>query len=152
MDATRPTDIDLLSTHAEYIRETRASVNALSVGSGVGVGVLTISAGTTSLTIGTDLGLYGFEIVITTADAAVSISKILGGTQGQVKRFIFRDNNVTLVDGVATSGNIYLNRLPALTTWTTQTNDSVDLVNIGGDGGVTTHGYWQEVTRQIAVK
>jgi hypothetical protein len=152
MDATKPTDVDLISTHAEYIREVRAAVNALSVGSGVGVNSLAIAAGTTSLTVGTDLGLYGFEVVIVTAAAAVNISKILGGIQGQVKRFVFDDNNITLVDGVAASGNLYLNRLPALTSWIAQANDSIDLVNIGGDGGVTTHGYWQEVSRQIAVK
>jgi len=152
MDATKPTDVDLISTHAEYIREVRAGVNSLSVGSGVGVTVLPIPAGTVSLTVGTDLGLYGCEIVIATADAAVNISKILGGTQGQLKRFVFQDNNITLVDGVAASGNIYLNRLPALSSWSTQANDSVDLVNIGGDGGATTHGYWLEVSRQVAVK
>lgn len=152
MDATKPTDVDLVSTHAEYLREVRAVVNALSVGSGVGVTELTIAAGTTSLTVGTDLGLFGVELVMAEAAAAVSISKILGGTQGQLKRFVFRDNNITLVDGVAASGNLYLNRLPALSSWATQTNDSVDLVNIGGDGGATTHGYWLEVSRQVAIK
>jgi len=152
MDATKPTDVELVSALAAYIRETRASVNALSSGSGVGVTALTIDAGAIALTVGTEVGLFGYEVLITDAGGAANIAKILGGTEGQTKKFIFQDNNVGIVDGLAVSGNIYLNQLPALSTFAAQTNDVLELVNVGGDGGVTTHGYWQEVSRQIALK
>lgn len=152
MDATKPTDVEIGSALMAYIRETRAAVNALSSGSGIGKTDLTITAGSIALTVGTELGLFGYETVITSAGGAANIAKILGGTDGQTKKFIFQDNNVGIVDGVAIGGNIYLNQLPALSTFAAQANDILELVNIGGDGGVTTHGYWKEVSRQIALK
>jgi hypothetical protein len=152
MDATKPTDVENVSALSAYIRETRAGVNALSSGSGVGVTTLTITAGAIALTVGTEVGLFGYEVLITDAVGAANIAKILGGTEGQTKKFIFQDNNVGIVDGAALGGNIYLNQLPALSTFAAQTNDILELVNVGGDGGVTTHGYWKETSRQIALK
>jgi len=152
LDATKPTDVEVVSAHAAYIRESRAAVNALSGGEGVGVTELTIAAGAVALTVGTDVGLFGYETVIVSAAAAVNIAKILGGTQGQVKQFIFQDNNISIVDGVASAGNIYLNQLPALSSFVALSNDVLELVNIGGDGGVSDHGYWKETNRQIALK
>ena len=152
MDATKPTDVEIVGALPAYIRETRAGVNALSSGSGVGVTALTIGAGAIALTVGTEVGIFGYEVLITNAGGAANIAKILGGTEGQTKKFIFQDNNVGIVDGAALGGNIYLNQLPALSTFATQINDVLELVNVGGDGGVTTHGYWQEVSRQIALK
>ncbi len=152
MDATKPTDVELTSVLPYYIRETRAGVNALSAGSGIGVTALTIAAGAIALTVGTEVGTFGFETLITDAAGAANIAKILGGVEGQVKRFIFQDNNVGIVDGAALGGNIYLNQLPALSTFAAKTNDVLELVNVGGDGGVTTHGYWKETSRQIALK
>ena len=152
MDATKPTDVEMVSALAAYIREARAGINALSTGSGVGVTNLTVTAGAIALTIGTELGFFGYEVVIIDAGGAANIAKILGGTEGQSKRFIFQDNNIGIVDGAALGGNIYLNQLPALSTYAAQTNDVLELVNIGGDGGVTTHGYWKEVARQAALK
>ena len=152
MDITKPTDVELLSALPAYMRETRAAVNALSAGSGVGVTALTIAAGAIALTVGTDVGTFGYEVLITGAGGAANIAKILGGVQGQTKKFIFQDNNVGIVDGVALDGKIYLNQLPALSTFAAKTNDILELVNIGGDGGVTTHGYWKETARQIALK
>lgn len=151
MDATKPTDVELVNALAAYIRETRSAVNALSSGEGVGVTDLTIAAGAVSLTIGTDLGLFGFEIVIVDAAAGVNISSIVGGTQGQTKVFIFQDNNISIVDGLAAGGAIYLNQLPALSSFAAQANDILALTNIGGDGS-TVQGYWKEVFRQIALK
>jgi hypothetical protein len=152
MDATKPTDTELVNAIPAYIREARAAINALSAGTGVGVTDLTIAAGAIALTVGIDVGIYGFEIVITSAAGAANIAKILGGTNGQTKKFIFQDNNVGIVDGLAVSGNIYLNQLPALSTFAAKTNDILELVNVGGDGGVTTHGFWQETARQVALK
>ena len=152
MDATKPTDVELVSALATYIREARAGINALSAGSGVGVTALTIAIGAIALTVGTEVGTFGYEVLITNAGGAANIAKILGGTQGQTKKFIFTDNNVGIVDGLAVDGNIYLNQLPALSTFAAQTNDVLELVNVGGDGGVTTHGYWKETGRMIALK
>ncbi len=151
MDATKPTDVENVSALPAYIRETRAAINALSSGSGVGITDLTIAAGAVALTVGTDLGLFGFEIVIVDADAAVNIANILGGTQGQTKVFVFQDNNVGIVDGLAVGGAIYLNQLPALSTFSAQANDVLALVNVGGDGS-TVQGYWKELFRQVALK
>ncbi|MFA5037848.1 MAG: hypothetical protein WC479_11820, partial [Candidatus Izemoplasmatales bacterium] len=74
MDATKPTDVEQISAFAAYIREVRAAVNALSAGTGFGTTALNIAAGTVALTVGTDLGLYGLELVLVTADAGVSIT------------------------------------------------------------------------------
>ncbi len=151
MDATKPTDQEIVGALAAYIREVRAAVNALSSGSGVGVTALNIAAGTVALAVGTDLGLYGFELVLLTADAGVSIATITGGTEGQVKVFIALDSNVSIVDGLASLGHIYLNQLPALSSFAMQTNDVLALANIDGDGS-TVQGYWQEIFRQVALK
>ena len=151
MDATKPTDVEIVSALAAYIREARAAINALSSGSGVGVTELTIPAGTVSLSVGTDLGIFGFEIVIVNADAGVNIANIVGGTQGQTKVFVFQDSNIGIVDGLAVNGAIYLNQLPALSSFVAQANDILALVNVGGDGS-TVQGYWKEVFRQIALK
>jgi len=152
MDATKPTDVEMISSHPAYIREARAGINALSAGSGVGVTALTIAIGAIALTVGTEVGTFGYEILITDAGGAANIAKIYGGVEGQTKKFIFQDNNIGIVDGAALGGNIYLNQLPALSTFAAKTNDILELVNIGGDGGVTTHGYWKETSRQIALK
>ena len=152
MDATKPTDQEQVSAIASYIREARAAINALSSGSGVGVTSLTIAAGAVALTVGTDLGLFGSEVVIVDADGAANIANIYGGTQGQIKKLIFQDNNVGIVDGLAVGGALYLNQLPALSTFAAQANDVLELVNVGGDGGVTTHGYWKETGRISALK
>jgi hypothetical protein len=153
LDATKPTDVELVSALPLYIRENRISINSLLAGSSGDVGTtdLTISGGTTTLTVGTDLGNFGLDIVIVDADAAVNISNIYGGTQGQMKTFIFQDNNISIVDGLAAGGAIYLNQLPALSSFAAQTNDILTLVNIGGNGS-TVHGYWKEIGRQIALK
>ena len=151
MDATKPTDQELISSIPAYVREARAAINALSSGSGVGVTALNITAGAVGLTVGTDLGLYGFELVLVTANGAVSIATIVGGTEGQVKIFIFLDNNVTIEDGAAVTGHIYLNQLPALSTYNPQTNDVLALANIDGEGA-TVQGYWKEIFRSIALK
>lgn len=151
MDATKPTDVEQISALAAYIRETRAAVNALSSGSGVGITALNIAAGTVALTVGTDLGIFGFELIPMTADAGVSIANIVGGTEGQVKVFIALDNNVSIVDGLKAAGAIYLNQLPALSSFAMQDGDVLALANIDGDGA-TVQGYWKEVFRSVALK
>ena len=151
MDVTKPTDVELISALPAYIRETRTAINALSGGGDVGVTNLNAPAGTTSLTVGTDVGRFGYEIVIISAAAAINLSSILGGIEGQTKTFIFQDNNISVVDGLALGGAIYLNQLPALSSLVAQAGDVLTLVNIGGNGS-TIQGYWKEISRQIALK
>ena len=151
LDATKPTDVVAVSALPIYIREARAAINALSGGGDVGVTDLTIPPGTVSLTVGSDVCLFGFEVIIVDAGAAVNIANILGGTQGQTKVFVFQDNNISIVDGLALNGAIYLNQLPVLSSFAAQTNDVLALTNIDGDGA-TVQGYWKEVFRLIAIK
>lgn len=151
MDATKPTDAEQVSALAAYIREARAGVNALSAGTGVGTTTLNMAVGTTTLTVGTDLGNFGLDLARCTADAAVSIATITGGTSGQIHIIVALDNNISLVDGLAAAGHLYLNHLPALSSFAMQTGDVIALVNIGGDGGATL-GYWRELWRQVALK
>ena len=99
MDATKPTDVEQISAFAAYIREARAAINALSSGSGVGVTALNIAAGTVSLTVGTDIGIFGLELIPMTADAGVSIANIVGGTEGQIKFFVALDNQYVIRAG-----------------------------------------------------
>ena len=151
MDATKPTDQELVNALPAYIREARAAINALSTGEGVGVTELEVAAGAVALTVGTEVGRYGFEIVVISGAGAANIATINGGVQGQTKVFIFQDNNIGIVDGLAVDGHIYLNQLPALSTFAAQSNDILALTNIGGDGAAV-EGYWKEIFRQVALK
>jgi len=151
LDMNNPTDQVAVSELPLYIRENRVAINAVSGVGNVGVTDLTVAAGSVSLTIGSELGSYGYEIVVIDADAVVALAKILGGTQGQVKVLVFQDNNISITDGVASGGNFYLNHLPALSDFSALTNDVLALVNIGGDGA-SVYGYWKELYRQVAVK
>ena len=151
MDETKPTDVEVAGALPTYIREVRAAVNALAGAGNVGVTNLTIAAGAVALTVGTELGLYSLELVVVDAAAGVNIATILGGTEGQAKIFVFQDNNIGIVDGLASNGHIYLNQLPVLSTFYAQQNDVLALVNIGGDGS-SVQGYWKELFRQIALK
>ena len=125
---------------------------AYSLATGIGVTNLTVTGGTISLTVGTDLLVASLEIVIVTGGGLSTLATILGGTDGQVKVLIFQDNNVDMTDGLKAGGAFYLNHMPALTDFTPAVDDVLVLVNIGGDGGLTTHGYWKEVYRTISVK
>jgi hypothetical protein len=150
LNVNEPTDQVLVSELPGYIRDDRAAINAISGGGNVGVTDLSIVGGTTSLTVGTDLGSYGYEVVKVTGLAAIVLATILGGTEGQVKVFVFQDGNVSLTDGVASAGKFYLNHLPTLSAFVSSANAVLALVNIGGTGVLP--GYWKELYRTIPVK
>ena len=147
----KPTDQELVAELPSYIREDRVAINAVSGAGNVGTTDLTVAAGTTSLVVGTDLGVYGLEIVKITGGAAVTLLTITGGTEGQAKIFIFQDALITLTDGAKADGKFYLNQLPALSNFSPQQDDVLVLANIGGDGA-SVHGYWKELYRTISVK
>jgi hypothetical protein len=142
----------MLAQIPTWIRETRAAVNAVADVNSIGTTELEVVAGSTSLTVGSEIGSYGYETILITGAAAISLAKILGGSQGQVKVFVFDDNLITIEDGAASGGNFYLNQLPALSTFAAQAGDVLVVMNIGGDGGATSHGYWKEISRQVALK
>jgi len=152
LDATKPSDSALNSEIPGYLRETRAAINALSGDGSVGFTDLTITVGDTSLSIGSELDDYSLEIVKTTGGGAATIATILGGTEGQVKIFIFMDSNIDFTDSATkANGTFYLNHLPAGSAYSPSAGDVIALMNIDGDGG-TTHGYWKELFRTTAVK
>lgn len=152
LDATKPTDAELLSAFAAYIRETRAAVNALVAGaSDVDVTALTVTAGLTTLTVGTDLSEAAIEIIKVTGGGVAALQYILDGVDGQIKIFVFNDGNVSFVDADKSAGQFYLNHLPAYSNYDAAENDVLILINIGGNG-TTVQGYWKEIYRQVAVK
>jgi len=152
LDATKPTDQELVSVLPYWIRNTRSAVNSLITGiTEITTTDLTISAGDTALVIGTDLTAIAMEIVLLSGLGAATIDQIRGGTEGQLKIFIFQGNNVSFKDGPKSNGQLYLNQLPVLSTFNAQQDDVIALINIDGDGS-TNYGYWKEVWRQVSVK
>ena len=152
LDTTKPTDQVNVADIPQYIREDRVEINSLVSGSGVAQTDLSVSAGETSLTVGTDLSAAGFETVVVTGAGVAALETILGGTDGQVKILIFSDANVDLVDGNAKGdGKFYLNHLPAGSNFEPQEDDVIALRNVGGDGA-SVYGYWMELFRTLSVK
>ena len=134
------------------MRETRTALNAIVNSGTLVVTNLEVGAGATSLSVGTELSAADVEVIITTGAGLADLETILGGTEGQIKIFIFHDTNVDLVDGNdKADGKFYLNHLPAASDFDPGVDDILALVNIDGDGG-STYGYWKEVFRTLSVK
>ena len=134
-----------------FMRETRAAVNAISGSGGVGVTTVEITAGATSITVGTEIGNASLQVVIITAAAAATLTHILGGTNGQIIVFICQDAFIRFTDGPKLTGQLFLDQLPALSTFTCALDDVLVLVNVGGDGGAT-YGWWEELLRKVSVR
>jgi len=152
LNANEPTDQRMMNELAGYIRETRSAINAL-VGSGNIVATnLDVAGGTTSLSVGTELSNAGVEIILITGAGLADLATILGGTEGQIKIFIFHDTNVDIVDGNVKAGGVfYLNHLPATSDFDPGVDDILAVVNIDGDGAAN-YGYWKELFRTLSVK
>ena len=155
LNANEPTDQRGVNELASYIREDRAVINSMSIAGDpgdVGVTDLTVNIGTTLLTIGTDVGAYGYEVVKVTGSGVSTLTGIIGGTEGQVKLLVFQDTNVRITDGnVKSTGLFYLNQLPAGGDFNPQQDDVIWFVNVDGNGGAI-NGYWKEVNRTISLK
>jgi hypothetical protein len=152
ISANEPTDQRTVSELPSYIRETREAVNAIEAGSAKVHTNLTVSIGTTSLDIDTDLSSASFETIKITGAGAITIASITGGQEGDVKIFIFQDDNINFTDSNdKASGKFYLNLLPVGDNFEAAQDDILALVNIGGDGS-TVSGYWKELYRTISVK
>jgi len=150
MDANQPVDSVLVSSLPEWIRASRAAINTMVSGTGLGVTDIEATLGDTSWSVTTDLLEVGLEMVFVTGAGLAPLETILNGTNGQVKILVFGDGNVHLVDNTKVLGQFYLNQV-ALTTFEPEIDDVIALINVGGDGG-TDHGYWKEVFRMISVK
>jgi len=152
LDATKPTDQELVSALPAYIRAVATEVNSLIAGvTDIVKTDLSVSAGDTALVVGTDLSDANLEIVLASGLGAATLDQIRGGTEGQIKIFIFQNNNLSMKDGAKSTGQLYLNQLPVLSTLNAQEDDVIAFVNIDGDGA-STYGYWKEIFRQISVK
>jgi len=152
LDVSQPTDQVLVSELPTYIRQDRVEINSVVSSSMMSQTDLTIVFAQTSLTVGSDLSVAGFETILVTGGGIASLETILGGSDGQVKVFIFLDANVSLVDGNAKElGKFYLNQLPAGGTFNCQQDDVICLRNVGGDGA-SVYGWWKELYRTVSVK
>lgn len=152
IDANKPTDQELVSALPYWIRQARAAINAIiATASDLTVNNLAISPGDIALVVGTELTAIGVEVILIDCLGASVIEQIRGGSEGQIKVFVFQGNNVGFKDGPKLTGQLYLNQLPALSTFDAQTDDVIALVNIGGDGALN-YGYWKEIWRQVSVK
>jgi len=152
LDTSKPTDQVVASELPSYIRENRVAINELISGiTEVTNTELLVSAGDNALVIGTDLVDISIETILISGLGASTIEQIRGGTQGQVKIFIFQGNNVSFKDGSKSDGQIYLNQLPVGSIFAAQQDDVIALINIDGDGS-SEYGYWKELWRQESVK
>lgn len=154
IDVTKPEDSVLNSELPAYIRANRAEMNTISVTGTGAVGAVTLDlAGAVILTIGVELSLEGLETIVLTNSGMSDLTTILNGLQGQIKVFVCRDTNTGFQDNTTRlNGTLDLNQAPANGIYTPVADgDVLTLVNIGGDGGLTTHGYWREVDRAANV-
>jgi hypothetical protein len=154
LDPSKPTDQELVSTWPSWIRALHAYINVLEgnlSGSIFVVTELSITAGDTTLVVGTDLSRAMFEVVFVSGVGPSTLKHIYGGTQGQFKVFIFMNNLVSVEDGDKDDGEFYLNQLPVGSVFGAQENDVLMLANVDGNGS-DEFGWWKEVYRQVAVK
>ena len=152
LNVNEPTDQRQVNELPAYIRANRVGINSVSGSGNVGITDLTIAAGVTSLTVGTDLGSYGLEVVKVTGTGIADLVSILGGSEGMIKILIFQDTNVDLHDSITkANGTFYLNQLPVAGEFAPDQDDVITLVNIDGDGAAV-YGYWLEIARQVSVR
>ena len=152
LNVNEPTDQRLVSELASYIRADRVSINAIeSAADSITITNFSVSAGSTTLVVGVDLSDLKIETVLISGIGASTIEYISGGVEGQIKIFVFQDNDISFRDGVKSDGKLYLNHLPALSDFSAQQDDIIAFVNIDGDGSAV-YGYWKELWRQVSVK
>lgn len=154
LDTTKPTDQEHVAQLPYWIRQTRTELNSIqALDSNIETTNVALGAGVTGLVIPTHLTLALIEVVTIAAIGLCNLATIQNGVHGQIKIFIFKDTNISIVDGAKdASGNFYLNQLPIGSSLAASLDDVLAVVNINGDGGSSTHGYWKELWRQISVK
>ena len=152
LDASQPTDQELNVMWPSWIRALTVAINSVvSNDSEIDVNSVEIAAGDISIDVGAELTDIKYEIVLVTGTGAANISQIRLGTKGQIKVFVFMDNNISFTAGAKVSGQIFLNQPLAVVT-NFLINDVLVLLNIDGDDGASTDGYWQELYRKLSVR
>ena len=152
LDPNQPTDQALNATWPSWIRALIVAINsATSSDSEITISSVEIAAGDISIDVGAELTDIQYEVVLVTGAGAADIEQIRLGTEGQIKIFIFMDNNISFTAGAKTAGGIFLNQPLAVST-NFLINDILALININGDDGVSTDGYWQELYRKLSVR
>jgi len=149
VDESKPSGLaNLVSELDDYSRESREQINDLwkAVQDLAWVAVTSIcdvemSAGQTELVTGVDVSDLLIEVVNLTATAVENLEHITGARAGQIKVIIAGDTNVTVVHN---ANKIKLN---GGANYAFTAGDVLCLVNIGGDPGVPTNGYWKELFR-----
>lgn len=151
LDPLQPTDQALNATWPSWIRTLVDAINSvISSDSEITITDLTIAAGSVLLDVGVELTDIKHETLLTVGGGASNIAQIRSGTEGQIKVFVFQDNNTTFTSGPKTLGGIFLNQ-PLATTINFNISDVLVLQNVQGDGGVSTDGWWEELYRKLNV-
>lgn len=145
LNETLPTDDDLFSTYAGYIRETREALNAIiAVINGQIAGVESVGS------ISAETLAAGVEMIqMFFIDVSGTITYISGGSDGQqVIIKIKAGRSVTVShSGAETSGDINLDGDG--NDFSMEEYDMLHLVNVGGDPSLGIQGYWAELSRSL---
>ena len=152
LNENHPVDQELNSTWPYWIRKLTTEINSvIESDSEITISDLVIATGSVLLDIGAELSSIKHETLLTTGVGAANIAQIRYGTEGQVKVFNFQDNNITFTAGAKTLGGIFLNQ-PLGSTINFTLSDIIVLQNVGGDGGESTDGYWEELYRKLSIR
>lgn len=146
LDATVPTDEEIISAYAAYARETRAQVNT-NISDIAETGVVTVVStvtinGSTTLVTGTDVNDVPLELVIITATGVETLNNITGASEGQIKILWLLSGTLTYTD----DDTKFANNGDA--DFAGATGDVIVYVNKDGDGAGT-DGYWHELFRTL---
>ena len=108
----------------------------------------TMTAGQTTLTVGTELNATSLEVVFLAATAAEELQRINGANSGDIKIFIMTSDNVTVV-----RNDFYIKTKNPLLSPNFDTNegDVIVLANNGGISGTASTGTWIELFRSLQV-
>jgi hypothetical protein len=153
LNESKPNDATLFSQLDDFQRETREYINDLEstlLGNSYTYTELSYVGGTVE--VGEDVSDVNLEFIEITAASPETLSNMQSGREGQIKHFIARDSNVTIEQAKSsTTGGSFRLNAPGGEDLSLSTNDVVVFVNVGGDGGNSTDGYWQEIYRTLAV-
>ncbi len=142
VDATKPTNTDLSSVYAAYLRETREQLNvALANSALVTKSAVTVN-GQTILISGTDVTAVGIEIVFITAIGSETLNNVTNATDGDIKIFWLVAGSCTFADDDTKFSN------NGDADFVGATGDVIAYVNNGGDAAGT-DGYWHELFRTV---
>jgi hypothetical protein len=149
LDVTKPTDSDLVSSFAGYLRETRTQVNT-NTQDIESIGVIPAGKnidleGVTVIRVGTgekDVSTAPIETIFLTGSDPQNFENIEDCKTGQIKIFFILSDNLTFIKDVTKfdlNGDV---------NFTANQYDVIAFVNQGGDG-IVDDGVWIELFRNI---